>query len=48
MTNLSPIPMVEVELQAEDSVNVAERSVDLTERVLRERAACYVLVVRTG
>ena len=44
MTNLSLAPVVEAELHAEPSVDHVERDVDLPERVLRERAARYVLV----
>ena len=44
MTNLSLAPMAEAGLHVEDSVNLQERDVDLPERVLRERAARYILV----
>lgn len=43
MTSLSLVPTVEAALPVEPSANLLERDVDLPEKVLRERAARYIL-----
>ena len=43
MTNLSLVPTIEVELPVDLSFGLLERDVDLPEKVLRERAARYIL-----
>ena len=43
MTNLSLVPAVDVTLPLESFASLLERDVDLPEKVLRERAARYIL-----